>query len=392
MFNNLKLQLYNKLLQNDPDNIKFAKYFNIIESHINQNELISDNFKFAISYSPEQLDWLQSESEFANPHKINHIQALDFIIDELGIKDIRLGLRWSQIDKNGVFDLTYYKGIINHLLKKEVRIILNLGPVKTFRWPEVFVPEYILNKLDLKSKKELIIDSNHQVSIQSIKYLEKLFEEFRINFGENFFTKIYAIQPENELFNPFGEYLWTLGNSHILEVVKISKKYFPEAKILFSGSGDINLDDILYPDIFKINDLISYLSKNIKTKYIFGLNYYYKAPGFIKNSSGIELDNFSRLKIINGDDILSDFREFALEMDSEIEISELQFEPWGEVKSPGFNLNELIFAINRILLEKIYNDKIILRLWGVELLAYNYLTDSTKLEQTELIQFIRKYK
>lgn len=381
MFKNFLLKNKYKKLTENPDDSLFQKYFELIAStQLKAQETLekdkvnefTKNLNLAISFSPEHLRWLQDQEKFKNK-KITNLEFLDFVTKELHTKNVRLGLRWCNIDQNGQLQLGEYEEIIRYCLNNSVQLTLNIGPIKTFRWPEVFVPDYILDDLNLRDHQKLVITSTQEISKRSGTYIENLFELFKEKFGPNFFDKVYAIQPENELFNPFGERLWTLDQSHILELTKVINKYFPNSKILFSGSGDINESDLANPDILKIQNLIRFLSENttIKNKFIIGLNYYYLAPGFPKNSRGIILDNFSRLKAINGDDIFLNLKKFAEEFDVEIEITELQFEPWGEFTSPGSSEEEFIFQILRLSQELRLLERLNIRLWGAELKFIN---------------------
>lgn len=68
------------------------------------------------------------------------------VVDDLGVKEIRLPIYWDQIEKtNGVYDFSDYDYIIAEGKKRDVKFIANLG-WRLPRWPECHAPEWAMQK------------------------------------------------------------------------------------------------------------------------------------------------------------------------------------------------------------------------------------------------------
>lgn len=360
-----------------------------VESFISQNSEVLKKIEFSHSFSPEQMEWISTIDEFENKNKASSIETVKFFYEKLKIKNIRLGIRWSDVDQNGNINLEKYKSLISFALENNLSICLNIGPIKTFRWPEVYIPQRFLNNFNKN-----IIDSNSEISKASLNYLEKLFKQFEIDFGKDFFEKVEVIQPENEMYNPFGPTEWTVSESHMINVIKLIKNYFPKSKILISVSGGPNSKNIFTSDISKAQNLILKI-KNFfdPKKLIIGINYYYKIPGMPIDKNGMMLDNFSLLKFLRGKSIFKKAFDFSKENGNELEISELQFEHWGEINTPGTSFQEFQFSLLRVLDElniKDYDNKFVIRLWGSELFAQRILSKSSTNDMQKIMDLIIK--
>lgn len=151
--------------------LKFPKYY-----PKNMQEELPTNF-FGVTYSKKYaeelgLDW-----------KAVYLKMLD----DLDIKYIRLPVYWDDIEKKeGVFDFSDYIFMIEEGEKRNVDFILSFG-MRTPRWPECHVPEWI-NILDeeyLKEKTTTMLESvvNTFKKYESISYFQVENEPLLNTFG-----------------------------------------------------------------------------------------------------------------------------------------------------------------------------------------------------------------
>ena len=155
------------------------------------------NVTIGASFSPE-------ESEYKDLNRTQIIEALKVIHQTFGIKDIRLGIRWNKaVDAEGGLDLSYYKPFLDYCLKNNVSLTLNIGPIKTFRWPEDHVPQTVLEKLSHTLQKGQTIKMQSELAKQAVAYLKELLNTLENSYSNEELKNIVMIQPENEAFKGF---------------------------------------------------------------------------------------------------------------------------------------------------------------------------------------------
>ncbi|OGH39269.1 MAG: hypothetical protein A2905_00195 [Candidatus Levybacteria bacterium RIFCSPLOWO2_01_FULL_36_10] len=327
------------------------------------------------SFAPEEFDKEQEA-----------LAALRFIVEQLKIKNIRLGIRWKKaVGQSGKTDTSFYDPYIAYCIKKEVNICLNVGPIKTFRWPEDHVPDQILKKLNATPGKGSIIKKDSHLAQEAVSYLYELLSLLTQKYKKEDLAKIRIIQPENEAFNSFGEHRWIMSEEYLMELVKIIHKFFPHVSILLNSAG--------YWDLGKISGFYErILMKNpkFKDKLISGFDYYYLFPPFSSIPLIGKLDLISINKIFTGDDCALNIKK-SREAGFKIEITEVQMEPWGKFVSPGASARELRFVLLRCInniLDPEGNS--VVRLWGIELLVKKILSNRLTAEEKEIVNIIKK--
>lgn len=109
------------------------------------------------------------------------------ILNDLGVKNIRLVAYWDEIEKNpDVYDFSNIKWQIEEAQKRNLNVILAIGR-KVPRYPECFEPSWW---------KELPSDALREQSL--LNYIKATVKEFRN------FSSVKMWQVENEPFWPFG--------------------------------------------------------------------------------------------------------------------------------------------------------------------------------------------
>ncbi|MEO6729524.1 MAG: hypothetical protein ABIM99_06405 [Candidatus Dojkabacteria bacterium] len=332
----------------------FSNIKNLINSY---RETSTQNFKditFACSFDPLHQIFFDTQ--------LKPLDVLAYIHKELNISKIRLSIRWDK-------DLDFYKPYLDYCLNNNIKVVLNVGPIKVMRWPEEHIHESYINLIN----KNDVIDLSHPIAKISLEYLEDLLKALK-----NTYSKcIITIQTDNELFNKFGKYSLVITREYELEVIKTVNKYF-NLPIYINSSG-LN-------DFKKIFDLVS----NINNKVVLGINYYYKTKYQNRIPLINKLDNLILRKpfSISPDKL----KEIANQNDYAVEISELQGEPWWpNALTPGNSFKEFKFTLGRSLyLKPKCQDKIVVRYWGIEDFVSKFLLKSDNEENRKIKELVIK--
>lgn len=165
------------------------------------------------------VDFSQSQAEYL---KLNWKKTYLAIINDLGVKNIKLHTNWNWVE--GKAEKFYFKDIdwqIEKAQQKDVKIIYVLG-MKTGRWPECHVPMWAENLPEDQQQSELL------------KYMTVVVQRYKN------LKAIAYWQVENEpLFN-FGECpSWYYKNDDFLKKeVALVKSLDPSRQIIISDSGE----------------------------------------------------------------------------------------------------------------------------------------------------------
>ncbi len=320
-----------------------------------------NNIVLGTSFSPEYAKQKGSD---------NPLELLKIINKELGIKDIRLGLRWNVVEKDKKVSLKYYDKYLEYLFKNDCKVCLNIGPIKVFRWPEEHIPKH------LKTEKEEVITPESEISEYSYEYLDKLLTLLKSEYRNKLDNVTFQL--DNEGFYKFGKRGITMSNEYILDLLNILKKHFPNNRVMFNSAGRTNLKELM--ELFKtIIEKDMYKGSSL----VLGYNYYFKLPNTLQKDSLTSIFPFSMS--------IKRLHKFQKEMGFGLEISEGQFEPWGKQKTPGnsyMDYEYLLKKCNRYF-PKQYPYKL-LRLWGTEELGLKIFSNKISEEHKRIISSIKE--
>ncbi len=328
------------------------------------------NLELACSWSSERY---LEEIGYVSPAKDieNVLSALQYIIGTLGIKYFRIKLDWNKVEQS---DLSLKlpdidKKILEFLFQNKCSICLNIGPMKSFRWPEVYFPQRIITKYNLIQNQEYIINLKNPIANDALEYLDNLCKLFCSEFtSENIENYIEAIQLDNEPTSRFGEYKLMPSTDYLAQTIFIADKYFPHKKILYNTPFiPSSISKILSPDLQFCFDLLNVLPDNIRNRCIIGLNFYNYNPS-IPEVPIIDVypDNYSGLEALYGK-----LRQIFSNPEYSLEVTESQFEPWGTgypYDLPGKSVEHLRYCLLRHL-KKLANNNLSqtkVSLWGIE--------------------------
>ncbi len=222
-------------------------------------------------------------------------KVFDAIVDDLGVKKIRLPVYWSDIEKEpGNFDFGDYDYFIKKSEIRGAKITLAIGR-KLPRWPECFIPEWAVF-LEEREFEE---------------YLSKALREIITRYRGN--TAVERWQIENEPFHTFGA---GCANQQISadtvdkEIALV--RSLDNRPVMLTDSGEQGI----WSSSLKRVDLVGISMYYQVWNDLFRVVYFPFGPGFYK----LKAELFSRL--YPGKKII---------------VSELQAEAWGPDLLPGYN-------------------------------------------------------
>ena len=340
------------------------------------------NLMITASFSPEQLD--------SFGQSIKHEDALRFAEKELGITDFRLGIRWNRVvDDNSQINLEYYKPTLDYCLDGKKNVTLNAGLLKVFRWPEIHIPDFVLDNLNPKPPQGTQIESGTDLANKAREHTQRFYDSLGHSYSAEELSHIVTIQADNEAREAFGDERWTIHPLLVKEGIDLALQYFPNANILVNCGNILNQREV--------TRLLEDIKQNgkVKGKVISGVDYYPRnsylpaegMPDSIGLAKAMAIFNLNPLEINRQSKV------------DEVELTEGQLEPWtnnpklGEeaLTRPGNSVREARYMLLRA-------NKNILRtgqpsragVWGIERLVYLALTGQMTNEHKQIIDLIQK--
>jgi len=144
------------------------------------------------------------------------------ILDDLGVKKIRLPIYWQDVEPQpGQYNFSDYDWMIEEAQKRNVELILVVGR-KLPRWPECHAP-FWSDKLAENEKQQKILD-----------YMTTAVERYK-NIGN-----LYLWQVDNEPFLMFGECA-TTSAAFLDQEVGVAHKLDPNHQVMVTDSGELSI-------------------------------------------------------------------------------------------------------------------------------------------------------
>lgn len=172
----------------------------------------SSNIKWGVAFS----------RRFAQDMGLDWRESYIAMLDDLGVKYIRLPIYWEDIEpKEREFNFGDYDWMINEAEKREVKLILAIGR-KTPRWPECHVPGWAGSLAEADQQQKVL------------NMLPKIIERYKNS------PSLYLWQVENEFFLDFG--ICPKKDKNFLDrEIALVGKLDPAHKILTTDSGELSI-------------------------------------------------------------------------------------------------------------------------------------------------------
>jgi hypothetical protein len=158
---------------------------------------------------------------------------------------------------------------------------------------------------------------------------------------------------------------------------------FPNAELLLTSAGRLNLDDV--------RDTLARLHQTnprYAGRLVSGFDFHYKTP---KRDSYPVIRHFDQIAYARPlTPTTEDHRRDARRLGFRIEVTEGQMEPYGYFTAPGNSVRDLRYLLLRCL-DKVLDPQApaIIRLWGIEKLAMRLAAGDESDEQLQMLELIQ---
>ncbi len=181
---------------------------------------------------------------------------------------IRLGAYWSQIEPGpGVFDTRELDWQIETAARAGKDIVLCVGPLKTFGYPEFFAPAH---RLQRALPEHTLIKPAEYASLldAATDFATRIVDRYKRH------ASIVAWQVEHEAVDPLGmEHSWRLAESFVAAEVAAVRRADPSRPILMNGYLPVTLP-VRLMQWFQTRDQGDSVSVAQRHADIVGLDYY----------------------------------------------------------------------------------------------------------------------
>ncbi len=164
---------------------------------------------------------------------------------------VRLACYWNETElKEGIFNFNELDSLVNFFEKTGTKIILTLG-MKAPRWPEYYIPDWLIKDLNLTKNSEINL-KNKPLLDKTLLFLEKVVNHYK----NSKFIKIWQI--ENEPLDPSGENGWKLSKNFLKEEIDLTRKLDSSRKILINVWANELTKRGVYKDALDLSDIIGF--------------------------------------------------------------------------------------------------------------------------------------
>jgi len=190
--------------------LKYAAFtaFVFIFTSINAR---AEVIRVGTTFSPRQSEYLEQD------WKKSYLAILD-----MGFDVIRLAAYWNTIEKvKGVYDFKTLDWQIKEAKKRKIPVVLVVG-MKAPRWPEYYIPGWLLAELELKPGQEL--GSDFTLGEKTLEFIKKTVDRYKNE------STIRYWQVENEPLGRFGPHFWWIGKEFLEREVSLVRELDPASR------------------------------------------------------------------------------------------------------------------------------------------------------------------
>ena len=148
----------------------------------------------------------------------------------MGFQVVRLAALWNRVEPAPrVFDPTSVDWQVEAAVRHGVEVVLSLGPVKNFGYPEFYVPRHHLPE-PLPEGRLITPGTHPRLAEAALTVLQRLAERYR---GV---SAISAWQVEHEAVDPLGlEHSWRLGAQFVARELDLVRSLDPSRPVVLNG-------------------------------------------------------------------------------------------------------------------------------------------------------------
>jgi hypothetical protein len=322
------------------------------------------------SFAPEQ--WPPD-----GPGQRRALDGLDLAVRELGMKQLRLGLRWSRVAAGREVDLAPYRPLLNACFERGVDVCLNVGPVRVFRWPEEHVPPSI----ELPAHGATVYLGS-PLADAGLAYTERLLAALRRDYGVTL-DSVRSVQIENEPYFALGPHRWRMSKDYLVALAKLVADAMPRVELMVTSAGRLNLEEVR-----RLFERLTNEAPGMAGRLVSGFDFHYKTP---------LRDSFPVVRYFDQVAYATPFAETlarnvwdARDFGFGIEVSEAQAEPYGQFQSPGNSARDFRFLLLRCMRDVLDPDAPgLVRVWGVERLVQRIQAGELTDDHRKIIEIIQ---
>lgn len=349
------------------------------EAFLERTRFVFARARLGCSFAPEEWNDAQNAAG-------DGLRALDFCVRELGLREVRIGIRWDWVERpDGRLDLGLYRPFLDYCFDQGVPLCLNVGPLRTFRWPEDRAPGFILERLKRVPRRGETIDHDSPLTDHAVSYLGRLLDLLVREYGDHA-RRLSAVQPENESFQGFDERSWRVTQAYMVRVIEVIDAFLPGAPVLVTTAGRPALDEIT-----RLFEHLLRKSERYQGRLISGFDYYYSTPNHNKLPFDRYLDPIALAFDFPSARTCAQNIADARRVGFRIEVSEGQAEPYAHVTAPGNSVRDLRFMLLRCA-DKVLDPLQVepLRIWGVEYWAKKQHAGWATAEHAAMFDLVRR--
>ncbi len=165
----------------------------------------AEPLRIGTTYSPRQSEYLGLD------WKETYLSILDF-----GFDVIRLGTYWNEIEKTADnYDFTFLDWQIFEAKRRKIPIVLTVG-MKAPRWPEYFIPKWMLKRVDHGFGAK--ISDDHYLKERVLQFIRVVVTHYRNE------KTIRYWQVENEPLDRAGAQYWWISNKFLKQEIDLVRK------------------------------------------------------------------------------------------------------------------------------------------------------------------------
>jgi len=280
--------------------------------------------RLGVSFRPPQIATLGLELEST----FEQLVAYPFQV-------IRLGAYWSRIEPAaGVFDPHDLDWQVETAERAGKEVVLCVGPLKTFGYPEFFVPAH---RLPRALPEHTLIRPTEYASLldSATEFATRIVDRYKHR------ASIVAWQVEHEAVDPLGmEHSWRLHESFVEREVAAVRRADPSRPIMLNGFLPVTLP-VRLAQWFQTRDQGDSLSVAQRHADIVGIDYYPRHALASLGALTLYLDatrspwqRARRTQLFN----------WARANQRRLMISEGQAEPWEAVTTPPNPLAQAMYS------------------------------------------------